>query len=219
MRIFGLLLVVAATGCIEPYPVQYRPVVLRPVTYQPRRVVYYAQPVQAPAPRPAPPPAPAPAPAPVVEAPPPPLPAQIDVPGAIEFEVDKAKLRHVTAETRNTLEAVYKIIQDHPSITRLRIEGHTDNDGVDQNNQSLSDHRASAVLEWLVAKGIQRNRLFSIGCGSTAPLVANDSRVNKQRNRRTEFHIEELDGKQPTDYTPPCSANRKRGFEAQRQLE
>jgi outer membrane protein OmpA-like peptidoglycan-associated protein len=217
MRIFGLLLVVASAGCIEPYPVQLRPIVLRPVTFQPRRVVYYAQPVQAPAPRPAPAPLPPPAPAPIVEAPPPR--AQIDVPGLIEFDLDRAQLRHITAETRGTLEAVYKIIANNPSITRLRIEGHTDNDGEDRKNQSLSDHRASAVLEWLVAKGIQRNRLFSIGCGSTAPLVSNSSKANKQRNRRTEFHIEELDSKQPTDYTPPCSSNRQRGFEAQRALE
>jgi len=213
MRIFGLLLVVA-TGCIEPYPMQLRPVVLRPVMYQPRRVVYYTQPVQAPLPAPAPAPAPRPEPPPApVPEPPPPMPAKIDVPGSIEFDLDKAKLRHVTTETRGTLEAVYKIIQDHPSITRLRIEGHTDNDGDDRNNQSLSDHRASAVLEWLVGKGIQRNRLFSIGCGSTAPLVPNSSKVNKQRNRRTEFHIEELDGKQPVDYTPPCSSGARRSLE------
>jgi len=211
MRIF-VLIVVATAGCIEPYPVQLRPVVLRPVTLQPRRVVYYVQPMQAPrAPEPVrPPPPPAPKP---VEPPPPPMPAEIDVPGLIEFDLDKAQLRHVTAATRGTLEAVYKIIADHPSITRLRIEGHTDNDGANTKNQTLSDRRATAVMEWLVAKGIRRDRLFAIGCGSTAPLVPNNSIANKQRNRRTEFHIEELDGKQPTDYSPPCSPKRTRGLE------
>jgi outer membrane protein OmpA-like peptidoglycan-associated protein len=214
MRIFSLLVVVVATGCIEPYRVQLRPIVLRPVAFQPRPVVYYTQPVQAPPPAPAPPPpppAPAPAPPKLVEATT--VGAEIDVPGSIEFDLDKAQLRHVTAETRGTLEAVYKIIANNPSITRLRIEGHTDTDGVDTKNQSLSDRRATAVLEWLVAKGIDRHRLFAIGCGSTAPLVPNSSKANKQRNRRTELHIEELDGKQPADYTPPCSPKGKRSFE------
>src|SRR5262249_21390151 len=125
MRIFGLLLVVAAAGCIEPYRIQLRPIVLRPVTFQPRPVVYYRPPVQAPVPPPEP------APAPVVGA----LPARIDVRGSMGFDVERANLRHVTAETRGTLEAVHKIIENNPSITRLRIEGHTDNDGEDSNNQ------------------------------------------------------------------------------------
>lgn len=136
--------------------------------------------------------------------------AEIDVPGSIEFERNKAQLHHATAGTRGTLQAVLKILQDNPSITKVRIEGHTDGDGPERVNQYLSDHRAAAVLDWLVAKGIDAKRVVSVGCAAKDPLVANSSEANKQRNRRTEFDIEEIDGKQPASYTLPCAPNPKR---------
>src|SRR5262245_60608826 len=136
--------------------------------------------------------------------------AQIDVPGSIEFEPNKAQLHHATPETRGTLEHVLKILDDNPSITRVRVEGHTDADGSDAHNQYLSDHRAMAVVEWLVSHGVARNRLLAVGCAASDPLVPNNSATNKQRNRRTEFDIEELDGKRPTSYTQPCAPNPSR---------
>jgi len=139
--------------------------------------------------------------------------AEIDVPGSIEFEPNKAQLHHSTPETRGTLEAVLKILRDNPSITRVRIEGHTDEDGNEVHNQYLSDHRAMAVVEWLVANGVARNRLVAVGCAASDPLVPNTSAANKQRNRRTEFDIEELDGKRPTSYTQSCAPNPKRTTE------
>jgi outer membrane protein OmpA-like peptidoglycan-associated protein len=139
--------------------------------------------------------------------------AQIDVPGSIEFERNKAQLHHATAATRGTLQAVLKILQDNPSITKVRIEGHTDGDGREDINQYLSDHRAAAVRDWLVAKGIDAKRMVSVGCAAKDPLVPNSSEANKQRNRRTEFDIEEIDGKQPASYTLPCAPNPSRKAE------
>jgi outer membrane protein OmpA-like peptidoglycan-associated protein len=108
---------------------------------------------------------------------------------------------------------VLKILQDNPSITRVRIEGHTDGDGSEAHNQYLSDHRAIAVVEWLVTKGVARNRLVAVGCAASDPIVPNTSAANKQRNRRTEFDIEELDGKRPSAYTQSCAPNPKRSTE------
>jgi outer membrane protein OmpA-like peptidoglycan-associated protein len=139
--------------------------------------------------------------------------AELDVPGSIEFEPNKAQLHHAYRETRGTLDAVLQILKDNPSITRLRIEGHTDNEGSEFHNQYLSDHRAMAVLEWLVNKGVERNRLVAVGCASSDPIVPNTSRANKQRNRRTEFDIEEIDGKQPGSFTRPCAPNPSRKAE------
>ena len=139
--------------------------------------------------------------------------AELDVPGSIEFEPSKAQLHHATPETRTTLDAVLKILRDNPSITRLRVEGHTDNDGTEFQNQYLSDHRAMAVVEWLVTKGVARNRLVAVGCASSDPLVPNTSSQNKQRNRRTEFDIEELDGKRPDSFTQSCAPNPKRSVD------
>jgi OOP family OmpA-OmpF porin len=159
-----------------------------------------------------------PVPPPKVEEPPPPQPlvaatttgAQIDVPGMIEFERDRASLHHTTKGTQATLASVLKVLQDNPSITKVRIEGHTDNDGDDRMNQSLSESRANAVLKWLVKNGVAESRLVAVGCAAKDPLVPNTSEDNKQKNRRTEFDIEEIEGKQPTDYTSPCAPNPKR---------
>jgi outer membrane protein OmpA-like peptidoglycan-associated protein len=159
--------------------------------------------------KPEPKPEPAPEPTPVVvDAPT--KGAELDVPGAIEFEPNKVQLHHTTSSTQETLDSVLKILNDNPSITRLRVEGHTDNEGTEIHNQYLSDHRAMAVVEWLVTKGVARNRLVAVGCAASDPLVPNTTRENRQRNRRTEFDIEELDGKRPDSFTQSCAPNPKR---------
>jgi OmpA-OmpF porin, OOP family len=62
-------------------------------------------------------------------------------------------------------------------------------------NMKLSGNRALAVVNWLVAKGVARDRLLAVGFGETKPLVANDTAANKEQNRRTEFHIAAVEGK------------------------
>jgi outer membrane protein OmpA-like peptidoglycan-associated protein len=188
-----LLLLVIAAGCSGEVQVAVK-------APAPKRVALQPEPEPKPEPKPEPPK--------LVEATT--TGAQIDVPGSIEFEPNKAQLHHATRETRGTLEAVLKILDDNPSITRVRVEGHTDADGRDTTNQRLSDHRAMAVVEWLVSHGVARNRLVAVGCAASDPLVPNNSEANKQRNRRTEFDIEELDGKRPTSYTQPCAPNPNR---------
>jgi OOP family OmpA-OmpF porin len=136
--------------------------------------------------------------------------AQLDVPGRIEFERDRAALHHTTRGTEDTLASVLKILTDNPSITKLRIEGHTDSDGSDASNQALSESRAKTVRGWLVKHGVDEARLVAVGCAARDPLVPNTSEDNKQKNRRTEFDIEEIDGKQPTEYTTACAPNPKR---------
>ncbi|HEV7554972.1 MAG TPA: OmpA family protein [Kofleriaceae bacterium] len=195
MRSTLLLLVVVASGCSGHAKLELK---------APAPKIVELQPPPKPEPKVEPPPA-------LVEATT--TGAEIDVPGSIEFEPDKAQLHHSTVETRGTLEAVLKILQDNPSITRVRIEGHTDGDGSEAHNQYLSDHRAIAVVEWLVTKGVARNRLVAVGCAASDPIVPNTSAANKQRNRRTEFDIEELDGKRPSGYTQSCAPNPKRTSE------
>ena len=59
-------------------------------------------------------------------------------------------------------------------------------------NVTLSQRRAAAVLEWLVDKGIERNRLVSQGLGPDKPIDDNDTEAGRQNNRRVEFHIVEM---------------------------
>jgi OOP family OmpA-OmpF porin len=136
--------------------------------------------------------------------------AQLDVPGEIGFDLDRAVLHAEADATKETLANIVKILGDNPSITKVRVEGHTDNDGTDQFNQRLSEKRANAVVKWLIANGIEEKRLVAVGCAAKDPLVPNTSADNKAKNRRTEFDIEEIDGKPPTDYTEPCAPNPKR---------
>jgi outer membrane protein OmpA-like peptidoglycan-associated protein len=163
----------------------------------------------APAPPPPPPPAPPP-PAPVAAAPaPPPPPApppapkavgkakiegsHVRIPGELEFDIDKATLKD-TASTKEILNTLVEFLAQNPTVTKLRIEGHTDNTGAAEHNLKLSQERADAVAAWLSAHGVDKGRLVTKGFGSTVPLVANDTKDHKAMNRRTVFHIAELNG-------------------------
>jgi outer membrane protein OmpA-like peptidoglycan-associated protein len=72
---------------------------------------------------------------------------------------------------------------------KVSIEGHTDNAGNPQENQKLSEERASEVLNYLTQQGIDKSRLTSKGFGATKPKADNDTEVNMAKNRRTEFVI------------------------------
>ncbi len=91
------------------------------------------------------------------------------------------------------LQAVKKILTEHPEITKVSIEGHTDNRGGAALNTNLSRARAASVQRWLVANGIDAGRLSSAGYGPDRPLADNDSDAGRQKNRRVEFHIVDTD--------------------------
>jgi len=163
----------------------------------------------------APPPPPPPPPPPVVVAPPPPPPApapmpllgaELDIKGEIEFDVAKFSLRE-TPGTLSVLNQMLTIMKGFPQINKIRVEGHTDSDGNAADNLTLSENRAKAVIAWLVGKGIDQSRFSFAGCAAKDPLAPNDTAEHKQKNRRTEFDIELLNGKQPPGYTAPCAHN------------
>jgi outer membrane protein OmpA-like peptidoglycan-associated protein len=70
---------------------------------------------------------------------------------------------------------------------RFRVEGHTDTVGNAANNQSLSERRAAAVVQYLSSKfGIAPSRLMAVGMGESAPLVQTGDEVSEPRNRRVQ---------------------------------
>jgi outer membrane protein OmpA-like peptidoglycan-associated protein len=71
----------------------------------------------------------------------------------------------------------------------IRIEGHTDLVGRDAFNLSLSQGRAAAVREALIARGVPADRLSSSGLGARRPLADNGTAAGRARNRRIEFHV------------------------------
>ena len=71
----------------------------------------------------------------------------------------------------------------------IEIAGHTDTDGDDAANQSLSEKRAQAVTDYLVRAGLPASRFTPAGYGSTQPIAGNDTDEGKAQNRRIEFVV------------------------------
>jgi OOP family OmpA-OmpF porin len=92
-------------------------------------------------------------------------------------------------DSQEVLEAVKDILDAHPEIKGLRIEGHTDNKGTAAYNRTLSQHRAESVMKWLVKHGIDAARLTAEGFGPDRPIDENSTEEGRRNNRRVEFHI------------------------------
>lgn len=89
------------------------------------------------------------------------------------------------------LDEVAKVLVENPTVGPVLIEGHTDNVGSRAYNIDLSRRRAKAVEDYLVTKGIAKERLRSDGFGFDRPIAPNDTPLNRARNRRTEFRLVE----------------------------
>ncbi|RKX27420.1 MAG: hypothetical protein DRP45_01065 [Candidatus Zixiibacteriota bacterium] len=93
----------------------------------------------------------------------------------------------IKGESFKTLKDIGRLLEDEPDL-RLSIEGHTDSDGSDENNQALSQNRAKAVVDYLSQKyGIESGRLEAKGWGESKPIDTNDSPEGKANNRRVEL--------------------------------
>lgn len=103
----------------------------------------------------------------------------------IFYDYDKATLR---PESKAELERLYQFLNDNPRV-KVEIGGHTDGDGSDTYNQSLSERRSQSVVAYLTDKGVPAGRLVAKGYGEKEPIAPNDTPENKQLNRRTELKI------------------------------
>jgi len=112
---------------------------------------------------------------------------RIEIDDQVHFDLNKATIR---SESHTLLNQVASILLQHPEVTRIRIEGHTDDLGPDRFNQRLSEERAEAVRHYLIGKGVAPQRLRSVGFGPTRPLHDRDSDEARAANRRVEFHLE-----------------------------
>jgi outer membrane protein OmpA-like peptidoglycan-associated protein len=75
------------------------------------------------------------------------------------------------------------------AATTIEIGGHTDNVGDKKSNQILSENRAKAVYDYLIANEIAKERLTFKGFGDSMPIDDNNTEAGKANNRRTEFMI------------------------------
>ena len=105
---------------------------------------------------------------------------------------------YILPESDKILTEVAKILKDHPEI-RIRVEGHTDNQGNATYNKDLSKKRAASVVKWLTTKGgLEAGRFDSEGFGQERPIAKNDDEKGRQENRRVEFHIVDAGKPAPT---------------------
>jgi outer membrane protein OmpA-like peptidoglycan-associated protein len=101
----------------------------------------------------------------------------------IFFDFAKATLQEIST---NDLNRVTQLMKTNPSI-QVEIHGHTDNIGTDENNMILSSKRSQSVKSYLLAKGIQSNRLSIKAFGERIPIEDNSSEAGRKANRRVEF--------------------------------
>jgi OmpA-OmpF porin, OOP family len=101
------------------------------------------------------------------------------------FDVDKAILKPEAKAKLDDLVDKTKGI----NLEVIIAVGHTDSDGSDAYNQRLSIRRAEAVKDYLVSKGIEKNRVYTEGKGEKQPVADNRTREGKAKNRRTEIEV------------------------------
>ena len=113
---------------------------------------------------------------------------KLELAGSINFETGKDVIK---SDSFGLLDALVKVLNDHPEIAHLSIEGHTDNQGKADKNLDLSKRRAKSVQTYAVTHGIDAGRLESTGFGQERPVVPNTSSAGRAKNRRVEFLIKE----------------------------
>lgn len=110
----------------------------------------------------------------------------IDIQESVYFETGKAVIK---AESFALLDEVAQILVEHPELSRIRIEGHTDSRGSASYNLKLSKRRASAVVAYLIGKDVAAERLESDGYGETRPINPSNTEQAWTENRRVDFYV------------------------------
>ena len=104
----------------------------------------------------------------------------------IQFESGRAVIKR---SSYAVLDEIVRIMKENVDY-KLNISGHTDSSGDAEKNQKLSEERAASVIDYLVSKGVDANRLRSSGFGSSKPVADNKTSAGRAKNRRVEFEVE-----------------------------
>jgi large repetitive protein len=113
---------------------------------------------------------------------------RLEILDRVFFQNNRAKLQR---RSFALLQNVAQVLVAHPEIQHVRIEGHTDDRGNDDHNLKLSQQRAESVVDFLVQKGVARERLTPVGYGEIRPIDTNKTNRGRGDNRRVEFNIVE----------------------------
>jgi len=107
------------------------------------------------------------------------------MPGHITFDSASA---NINASFYDVLDSVALVLEEYDK-TLVVVAGHTDSDGSERYNQTLSRNRAAAVSSYLSSQGIADIRLETVGFGESEPIASNDTPEGKQTNRRVEITL------------------------------
>lgn len=105
---------------------------------------------------------------------------------AILFDLDAATLR---PDAEPILRQVAGLLIQHPELTSIEIQGHTDDQGETDYNLTLSQARVEVVRTWLIANGVAAERLVAKGYGESKPIQPNTTEAGQAANRRVQFVI------------------------------
>ncbi|UII19076.1 PorP/SprF family type IX secretion system membrane protein [Fulvivirga ligni] len=103
----------------------------------------------------------------------------------VRFELNSDNL---DKESKAFLDKVYSIVQKYPQFD-ITLTGHTCNLGEESYNHDLSVKRAEIVREYLSDRGVDKERIKTIGKGEISPIASNDTETGKRTNRRVEFEL------------------------------
>ena len=113
---------------------------------------------------------------------------RIEIEGSVFYETGNAIIK---PESFPLLDEIAELLNDHPELTLVRIEGHTDSRGRASANLTLSQARADSVLEYLVRGGVSAERLTAVGYGEDRPLESGNNAAAWEKNRRVDFFVVE----------------------------
>jgi len=124
--------------------------------------------------------------------------SELQILDKIYFNVDSAVLQR---RSYAVLDNVSEVLNAHPEISLIRVEGHTDSTGSADYNMRLSQRRVDSVVRYMVEKGgVSRDRLVAQGFGETRPLVPDaKTKAALAQNRRVEFRIADADPEDSDD--------------------
>lgn len=109
----------------------------------------------------------------------------LNMPSNITFGFDRADLQPQFYPVLNDVAATLTEYNQ----TIVEVAGHTDSVGTDSYNQQLSERRAASVGNYLMTKGVMRDRFILVGAGETRPVASNDTESGRAQNRRVEITL------------------------------
>ncbi|MDX1693776.1 MAG: OmpA family protein [Ketobacteraceae bacterium] len=109
----------------------------------------------------------------------------LNMPGNISFPTNQHSILPSFYDVLDSVAMVFKEFEK----THIKIAGHTDSQGSDSYNQTLSEKRADSVLQYFVSKGVARGRMSAYGYGERYPIASNDTPEGRAMNRRVEIEI------------------------------